>query len=365
MLQEVMQALQEVRDPTLLHVAVWSAGWTNMTMLNPAEARRFFTMAVERKGMPPNLRARALEFLAMTEILSGNSGRAKEIAAAQRINPQFQAAIAMFDGDFESAIERQRAMIEWGRRTGHLWDVAGSVVGLGGATRLAGDPKHALELIDEAIRMYHPTDYWFETGVRPLAATLEIESGRPDRAEVHLQVCREILAQGEDWGARAGIIHRAEGRLAAAQRQPFAQHFENATATFRRYGLPLDEADSLSSWGSGATRGRPEHRIDADARIRCHAIAIYRRCGAGQRWSRSCRGPATIVGPAPGVAPSDQASSFRREGDFWTVTHGGRTSRLRNIKGLGYLAHLLGRPGERVHVVDMVQAIEGLLMAAK
>jgi hypothetical protein len=32
---------------------------------------------------------------------------------------------------------------------------------------------------------------------------------------------------------------------------------------------------------------------------------------------------------------------------------------VRNIKGLGYIAHLLGRPGERVHVIDLVRTIEG------
>ena len=93
-------------------------------------------MAVEREGMPPNLREGALEFLAMIEITSGNSTRAKEIAAAHRVNPQFQASIAMFDGDFEGAIEKQRAMIEWGRRTGHLWDVVTSLPSLVGLIRL-------------------------------------------------------------------------------------------------------------------------------------------------------------------------------------------------------------------------------------
>ncbi len=356
MRQGVMQALQETRDPTLLHVAVWSAGWTNMTMLNPAEARRLFTMAVEREGMPPNLRQRALEFLAMTEISSGNSQRAKEIAAAHPINPQFQASIAMFDGDFEGAIERQRTMIEWARRTGHLWDVATSLPALAGSYRLAGDPKQALELIEEALRLYHPTDYWLESGVRPLAATLEIEADRPERADAHLQICREILAQGEDWLGRAAIIERAEGRLAAAQRRPFAPHFEKAVAISKRFALPLEEADTLSSWGSALLS--TGNRAEADAKFAA-AIEIYRRCGAGQCWidrvaAHRSDGRGTVQPNARAAANS----MFKREGD-WVITHDGQTFRMRGIKGLAYIAHLLGRPGERVHVIDMVQAIEG------
>ncbi len=353
MLQKVMQTLPEIRDPTLLHVAMWTGGWINMTMLNPAEARRFFTMTAEHERMPPNLRGSALEFLAMIEIMGGNSARAKEIAAAHRVNPQFQSAIALFDGDFEGAIEMQRNMVEWGRRTGHLWDVVTSLPGLAGALRLAGDPKQALELIEETMRLYDPTDYWLESGVRPLAATLEIEAGRPDRAEAHLQVCRDILAQGEDWLGRAGVVHRAEGRLAAAQGRPFAEHFEKSIATFKRYGLPLDEAEVLASWGSAllATGG---NRSDAEAKFDA-AVEIYRRCGAGQRWIERVEAQRHRS-----VAPSNVSSSFRREGDFWNITHAGKTLRIRNIKGLAYLAHLLGHPGERVNVIDLVQAIEGV-----
>ena len=47
----------------------------------------------------------------------------------------------MFDGDFEGAIERQRAMIEWGRRTGHLWDVATSLPALAGSYQAGRGPE--------------------------------------------------------------------------------------------------------------------------------------------------------------------------------------------------------------------------------
>jgi tetratricopeptide (TPR) repeat protein len=355
--QEVMQALQEIRDPTLLHVAVFSAGWTNMTMLNLAEARRLFTIAVEREGMPPNLRASALEFLAMTEITSGNSARAKEIAAAHRLNPHFRAAIAVFDGDFEEAAELQRTMIEWGRRTGHLWDVATSLLGLAAALRLSGHPSHALEVLDEATRLYDPTDSWLEIGVRPQAATLEIEAGRLDRAEVHLQVCRQILAQGEDWLGRVGSIERAEGRLAAAQRRPFAPYFEKALALSKKYSLSLEEADTLNSWGSALLS--TGHRSEAEAKFDA-AIEIYRRCGAGQRWiDRVESHRQAPYSQVAAVSSNENDAVYRREGDLWTITHHGKTFRLRNLKGLAYIAHLLRHPGERLHVFDLVEAIEG------
>lgn len=62
-------------------------------------------------------------------------------------------------------------------------------------------------------------------------------------------------------------------------------------------------------------------------------------------------------GLAPG-APAE-VRLFRREGDFWTIVYEGAVFRLKDSKGLGYLAHLLARPRREVHVVDLFAATEG------
>src|SRR5260370_15250167 len=62
--------------------------------------------------------------------------------------------------------------------------------------------------------------------------------------------------------------------------------------------------------------------------------------------------------PAPG-APSAQTGVFRKEGEFWTVGYGGKSFRLRDAKGLGYLAHLLRRPAAEFHVLDLAGGIAG------
>ena len=41
---------------------------------------------------------------------------------------------------------------------------------------------------------------------------------------------------------------------------------------------------------------------------------------------------------------------FAREGEYWTVRYRGRLVRVRDRKGFGYLATLLGHPGSRLHV---------------
>ena len=357
MRQEVLLALQEVRDPGICSAAIWSAGWSQMTMMNPVEARRLFTMNIEREGLSSYQRERSFEFLVMTELQMGNLARARELAAAHSTNPQFRSSLAVFDGDFERAVELQRSMIEWGRRTGHLWDMTSAFPVLASTLNLLDDPKQALEILEEDMRLYDSSVYFLEMGVRPMAASLELIVGRPDRAEAHLQVCREILAQGENWSGREGLVHRAEGRLAAAVGQSFKEHFENAITIFKRYSLPFDEADSLTSWGS-ALLGIG-NREEADAKFGA-AIAIYRRCGMGQRWidrveAARSKPPSASITRSP---DTNLSSVFRREGDFWAIAHNGKTARVRNIKGLGYIAHLLGRPGVRVHVIELVRAVE-------
>lgn len=45
---------------------------------------------------------------------------------------------------------------------------------------------------------------------------------------------------------------------------------------------------------------------------------------------------------------------FVREGEYWTIVHQGQLVRLKDTKGLRYLAYLLERPGQEVHAFDLV-----------
>ena len=48
---------------------------------------------------------------------------------------------------------------------------------------------------------------------------------------------------------------------------------------------------------------------------------------------------------------------FRKEGEYWTVGYGGKSLRLKDTKGLGYLAHLLRHPATEFHVLDLAGGI--------
>jgi signal transduction histidine kinase/DNA-binding response OmpR family regulator len=61
--------------------------------------------------------------------------------------------------------------------------------------------------------------------------------------------------------------------------------------------------------------------------------------------------PLTISSTPP---PPSSGRMLRREGDYWTIAYGGALFRLRDAKGLEYLARLLERPGSELHVLDLV-----------
>jgi pimeloyl-ACP methyl ester carboxylesterase len=50
---------------------------------------------------------------------------------------------------------------------------------------------------------------------------------------------------------------------------------------------------------------------------------------------------------------------FRREGEFWTIACSGEVFRLRDVRGLAYIAYLLGHPGEEFHVLSLASKVAG------
>jgi hypothetical protein len=56
---------------------------------------------------------------------------------------------------------------------------------------------------------------------------------------------------------------------------------------------------------------------------------------------------------------SAQKGLFRKEGEYWTVGYGRKSFRLKDSKGLEYLAHLLRHPAVEFHVLDLAGGIAG------
>ncbi|HWC15342.1 MAG TPA: AAA family ATPase [Actinomycetota bacterium] len=64
-----------------------------------------------------------------------------------------------------------------------------------------------------------------------------------------------------------------------------------------------------------------------------------------------------LVGPdVPTEDITPHVNVFRKEGDYWSISFEGKTSRLKDVRGLGYIAQLLKNPGQEIHSLDLVLA---------
>jgi len=52
-----------------------------------------------------------------------------------------------------------------------------------------------------------------------------------------------------------------------------------------------------------------------------------------------------------------RGATFRREGDYWTIGYEEAVCRLRDTRGLQYIAHLLRHPDQEFHVLDLTAAV--------
>jgi hypothetical protein len=76
-------------------------------------------------------------------------------------------------------------------------------------------------------------------------------------------------------------------------------------------------------------------------------------------------GPDGPPGQAPprAAAAADGIASWpvcRREGEYWSISFAGQGFRLKDVRGLHYLAYLLRNPGREFHVLDLAAAGQGV-----
>ena len=75
------------------------------------------------------------------------------------------------------------------------------------------------------------------------------------------------------------------------------------------------------------------------------------------RETRSPTLPSAGFGDRATGSRSPENGIFRKEGEYWTVGYSGRSIRLKDTKGLGYLSHLLRHPAAEFHVLDLAGGI--------
>ncbi len=169
--------------------------------------------------------------------------------------------------------------------------------------------------------------------------------------------------QSRTFGASATLAHGrvrlAEGDTAAASRD-----FETAVQQWGDIGAPYETALARIGLGNALRAEGKEERALLEFRA---ARATFERIGAIDQDPRAAQvcGEVAPARQPPLHPPTDArlggAAVFHREGDYWSVGFEKHTTRLRDSKGLQYLARLLANPGRQFHVLDLVAGGKAVL----
>ena len=163
----------------------------------------------------------------------------------------------------------------------------------------------------------------------------------------------------------AGDLRRA--RAAAEELERVAARFQSkalvAGATLARGRVRLAEGDAAEAERCCSDAARLWNEIGApyEAALARMVLADALRAGGSEDHAALELRAARAILERIEVAASATTESnvFRREGDYWSVVFEGRTVRVRDLKGMRYLAQLLAHPGREFHVLDLVAAETG------
>ena len=179
---------------------------------------------------------------------------------------------------------------------------------------------------------------------------IEIAAGNLDAARAAAEELSRIASRFES-KALAAAATTARGRVQLAAGDPAGARGELASAVqlWNEVGAPYETGIARMVLGDAY---RAEGR-EAPALLEFRAArSAFDQVGAllaASRAAQAC-GEAGMADEPAGTA----ANVLRREGDFWSIAFAGQTARLKDVRGLHYLARLLAAPGWEIHATDLV-----------
>jgi tetratricopeptide (TPR) repeat protein len=188
---------------------------------------------------------------------------------------------------------------------------------------------------------------------------IEIAAGDLDRARSAAEELGQVAAlfQSKALGASAALAH-ARVRLAEGDTARATSDFETAAQQWSDIGAPYETALARMGLAHALRAEGKEERALLELRA---ARATFERIGAlhqEERAAQACDGAGPVAQAQLHLQTAHLADAaiFCREDDYWSIGFEGRTARLRDSKGLQYLARLLAEPGRELHVLDLVAA---------
>ncbi len=182
----------------------------------------------------------------------------------------------------------------------------------------------------------------------------------------HLDACYEMLSSKAgrllSWGtygmACEGPLTRMLALVACRldRRAEALQHFEQAVRQADALGLVPSAARIRYDWAKTLIEGgSPADRVAARGLLDASLLAAQEleMPGLIEFIERLSAAPIAVPEQPP-RRPFDSRPEFRREGDVWAIRFDDAVFRLKDSKGLQFLATLIEAPGREFHVLELV-----------
>jgi eukaryotic-like serine/threonine-protein kinase len=134
------------------------------------------------------------------------------------------------------------------------------------------------------------------------------------------------------------------------------EHFELAMERCERLGARAISARVLCEHAKMLAARRAEDDLTAAAARLSEAERICRELDLPGIHQRVTALAQSVADRQPATAGDPPSAVFRREGEYWEVRYGGDFARLRDTKGLRYIATLLSAPRRETHAVELAGA---------
>jgi len=332
-----------------------------------ARSRYEQSLAVGRAIGDPTRIGTALLALGEVALAQGDLGRARPLLddslveyrkAGDRERARWpldaMAALALAEGDLVEAARLLELSLSEARELGNELGVGEANRNLARVARARGDLVTARSRCEEALGFARRLgERSLEGDGLTTLSHLELDLGEAQRA---LDAARSALRVEEETGRRLGMLEALEAAAAAmvtaGRPRPGARLYGAAAALRERLGTPALPPES--------TRHQRQ-REQARAELGEQRFASEWGRGRALSWEEATSLALDDAGETP---PPPSPPSMVLEGDVWTLRYEGDAVRLRDSRGLRFIATLLADPGRELHVLDLVAPAGGRLVVA-
>jgi tetratricopeptide (TPR) repeat protein len=146
----------------------------------------------------------------------------------------------------------------------------------------------------------------------------------------------------------------AMAAFALGRRDEALRHCERALALANRMDADAHRAWVHLAWGEGTgEREHLERALELAEKLAMPEVAQRARVGLGAASDDAARRTAR---PPSAIAEAVMCFTLRRDrdGHGWTIERGGRSFRVKDVRGLEMLSRLIRHPGREMHALEVV-----------